>query len=146
MRDSIRKVGKSKKVLAVLLSVLMVLSVFQVQRAEAVSHKNIIIAQMKGNTVSYYKLIGSSELIPDSPIGNLIGYGKKKKIKIASNAEYYCLSPYGKKVKVSKKKFKKNLNGSSKNNWKGTIYYTGMACRVTIKNGKCVKFVQLYQA
>ncbi|BBF41341.1 hypothetical protein lbkm_0015 [Lachnospiraceae bacterium KM106-2] len=111
--------------------------------------KNVVIAKINGNTMEYHKSISATRLIKNADWENIVGYGKKYKIKLASNAKFYVLDSYTFKTKkVSKKRFMQNVKafGYQKSKDKGVTYYWGMACKLTIKNGKCIKIVQRYQA
>lgn len=146
MKQKLKKI--SMLVVCTLLIFVTTQCIFTEQAFAKSTSKHIIIAKLKDNTMEYHKSTISSSLIHDAGWENIIGYGKKKKIKIDKKATYY-LFDYSKMKpkKVSRKKFLKTLKiyeyGKSKE--QGVTYYSGMACKITIKNGKCVKIVQEYQ-
>lgn len=115
-------------------------------QAAGTTTKNVIIAKISNDTLKYHKA-GDSVNLFDSDWENIVGYGSQKQIKIAKNAKYYLLdgNDLTKLRKVSKKKFVNNLFEYHKSKENGFTYYTGMACKLTIKNGKCVKLEQIYQ-
>lgn len=140
------KIMKKCAVLLVAFS-LVVGSLFVSTRAEAKSTKKIIIAQISGNTLKYHKSGDSSKIVGSTDWQNTIGYGKQNTIKISQKAKYYLLDTQSMQTyKVSKKKFIKNLFGYSSARENGVTYYIGMACKMTINNGKCVKLVQEFQS
>jgi len=50
--------------------------------------------------------------------------------------------------KTSRKTFKREIKTTyktAKNHENGVVFYSGMAVKLTIKNGKCTKVVQQYQ-
>jgi hypothetical protein len=112
------------------------------------SSKNIIIAKVQGNTLYYHKAVSTSKILKNADWQNTVGTGKKQKITLSKSAKFYLISDYStlKVKKVSKTTFKKNLFSYQKEKEQGVTYYSGMACKMTIKNGKCVKLVQKYQS
>lgn len=117
----------------------------------ATSTKKIVIWSLKGTDLKYYKASWSDEIGLDWST-QIVGSGKQKKIKLAKNATFYLISfddkGNTKNKKVSKKTFCKKLNKYYKAEKckEGKIsYVTGMACKITIKKGKVVKVVQIYQ-
>lgn len=109
--------------------------------------KNIVIAKITGNTLSYHKAANVTKIMKNPDWENIVGYGKKKKIKLSKNTKFYLLNVSTmKNYKVSKKKFIKKLFDYSKNKEQGVTWYWGTYCKMTIKKGKCVKLVQGYQA
>ena len=116
--------------------------------ASAASQKHVIIWSIKGNKLKYHKAYWASEYLNAQDWENIIGGGKRKAIKISPKATYYLLKApaYDKLHKVSKEKFIKNLFDTSKYKENGKTWYWGMACKLTIKNGKVVKFVQEFQS
>lgn len=144
----------TKKRLAVIITVLMMVcigaSVGLFAEASAISQKHVIIWSLKGNKLQYYKAYSASEYLKQGDWDNTIGAGKRKSIKVSSKAKYYLLKPTAsnpnKICKVSKKKFIKNLYETSKHKENGKTWYWGTACKLTIKKGKVVKFVQEFQS
>ena len=119
------------------------------KNVSAASTKHIIIWKMTGNNLQYYKSYGVREYLGSENWENIIGGGKKKRIKISPDAKYYLLDYQKypmKNYRVSKSKFKQELYDSKCLEENGKKYYWGTACKITIKNGKVVKFVQEYQA
>ena len=116
----------------------------------ATSEKTVIVWSMKGNTLKYYKALWSDEAGLSYSTA-IVGTGKRKTIKVAKNAKFYLLKIDYDEVqpkKVSKKKFMKYLkkNGKpAKEEEEGISYVNGMACSITIKNGKVIKMEQVYQ-
>lgn len=142
-----------KKTVAAFLTVVMILAgtvaVSSVTSDAKTTTKNIVIASLSSNSLSYHKSCMNTQLNGDADWQweNLVGYGKKQRVAVAKNCKYYSISlttmkPY----KTSKAKFKKNLKDYSKNKENGVVWYWGTAAKITIKNGKCVKIVQTYQA
>lgn len=111
--------------------------------------KSVIAASFKNNTFSYYKSANSTRLIPNVKWENIVGTGKKKTLKVAANAEYRLLDTYtvSKTYKVTKKKFMKTVKAKfgGKATENKVSYYSGMACKITVKQGKITKIVQIYQ-
>ncbi len=136
-----------KRVISIFL--IAVALVFCVNTESLAKTKLIVVAKMKGNTLTYHKAAFSYEVIPDADFENIIGYGKKKSISIAKNAKFYILKNAGvpEKVKrVSKTVFKNKLYSFASYTDNGVKWYWGTACRMTVKNGKVTKLVQVYQA
>lgn len=114
--------------------------------------KDIIICKITNKSITYRKSIFASKYFKKS-VGweNIIGYGKAKKIKISKNAKYYMIN-YNKNalkaVKATKKKFMKQIIQFDSKRYKehGQVYFTGIACKITIKKGKIVKIKQVFQA
>lgn len=140
-----------KKRVELLVALLILAAIFPLAVTNEISaktcYKPIIVAKLKGNTLSYHKAVTNIDIMEDPQWENIVGYGKKKKIAVSKNAKFYLLNAATmKNYKVSKKKFLKNLTKYSKNKEQGVTYYSGTYCKMTIKNGKCVKLVQKYQA
>lgn len=135
--------------IAALLLTCVGVGIGQSAEVSAASEKRVIIWSLKGNTLQYYKACSASEYLKQGDWENTIGAGKRKSIKVSSNAKYYVLKVTAsgdKLVKVSKKKFIKNLYDTSKHRENGKTWYWGTACKLTIKNGKVVKFAQEFQS
>ncbi|MBO5487270.1 MAG: hypothetical protein J5988_10165 [Eubacterium sp.] len=140
-----------KKRAGLLVALLLLAAIFPLavtNKASAkTTYKPIIVAKLKGNTLSYHKAVNNTYIMENPQWENIVGYGKKKKIKVSKNAKFYLLNASTmKNYKVSKKKFLKNLAQYGKSKDQGVTYYSGTFCKMTIKNGKCVKLVQKYQA
>ena len=106
----------------------------------------------RGNTLKYRKCVNNTRLKgkEDWQWENLVGYGKLKKVTLAKNCRFYFLSMYDLKTlkKTSRKTFKREIKTTyktAKNHENGVVFYSGMAVKLTIKNGKCTKVVQQYQ-
>lgn len=128
---------------------LVIGSLFVSTQAEAKSTKGIIVATISGNTLKYHKSGYVSQILGSTDWENTIGYGKQRTIKISPKAKYYLLDMSSMQTyKVSKKRFVKELRsyGYNKHKENGITYYWGMACKMTIINGKCIKLAQEYQA
>lgn len=139
------KIMKKYAVLLVAFS-LVIGSLSVSTQAEAKFIREIIVAKISGNTLKYHQAIDSSEIFVSADWQNTVGYGKKMTIKISPKAKYYLLDIQSMQTyKVSKKKFIKSLYDYSIERERGVTYYIGMACKMTIKNGKCVKLVQEFQ-
>lgn len=145
-----KKVMKKRiTVIAVMLFALCVVQLAPVRSVTAKENetKQVIVDCIKGNTMKYYKAAYATDVIPDCQWENIIGIGKKKSIKVSKDAKYYLFNFYTmKNEKASKKKFIKSLPKCGKSKDNGVTFYTGMACRLTIKKGVCVKVVQVYQS
>lgn len=143
-----------KKRLVTLVTVLLIVcvgtAVCQQKEASAALQKHVIIWSLKGNKLQYYKAYSSFEYLNQDDWGNTIGGGRRKSIKVSQKAKYYLLKPTVSDPnnirRVSKEKFIKNLYKSSKEKENGKIWYWGTACKLTIKKGKVVKFVQEFQS
>lgn len=114
------------------------------------NQKEIIIAKIKGNTMYYHKAVEYYDIIRNAKFGCTVGYGKKKSIKISKNIKYYLLAgySYNKLRKVSLSKFKKEVlyHRYEKEKEGNVVYYSGMYCCMTMKDGKCIKLVQRFQS
>ena len=111
--------------------------------------KHIIVAKLNGTTLKYHKSTMNTNLKGNSDWQweNVVGYGKKKSIKVAKNCKYYILGNDIRTVKkTTKKKFRKRLYDYKRYKENGVIWYWGTAAKITIKNGKVIKIVQEYQA
>lgn len=132
-----------------LLIVCILAGMVQPMETSAASQKHVVIWSIKGNKLKYHKACSAAEYLGPIEWDNVIGSGKRKNIKISPKATYHLLDLISfKSRKVSKEKFIKKSVLYSANKWKenGKTYYTGMACKLTIKNGKVVKFVQEFQS
>lgn len=123
----------------------------QPSNAKAAS-RTAVVSSIKGNTLKYRKCVNNTRLKgkEDWQWENLVGYGKLKKVKLAGNCRFYFLSLYDLKTlkKTSRKTFVKKIKTTyktAKNHENGVVFYSGMAVKLTIKNGKCTKVVQQYQ-
>lgn len=123
----------------------------QPSNAKAAS-RTAVISSIKGNTLKYRKCVNNTRLKgkEDWQWENLVGYGKLKKVTLAKNCRFYFLSMYDLKTlkKTSRKTFKREIKTTyktAKNHENGVVFYSGMAVKLTIKNGKCTKVVQQYQ-
>lgn len=108
--------------------------------------KEITVAKIKGDTLSYHKAVNNITIMKDPQWENIVGYGKKKTIKMAKDTKFYLFNPDTMKpYKASKKKFIKKMTKCRKSTENGVTFYSGTYCKMTVKNGKCVKLVQGYQ-
>ena len=111
--------------------------------------KHITVAKLNGTTLKYHKSTMNTNLKGNSDWEweNIVGYGKKKSIKVAKNCKYYILGNDIHTVKkTTKKKFQKRLYSYKRYKENGVIWYWGTAAKITIKNGKVIKMVQEYQS
>lgn len=141
--------SKTKKI-----AVIMVMAILLPQtsiQAKTVTRQAVIM-DFQGNTLKYRKCVNNTTLKGNEEWQweNLVGYGKLKQVKMASNCRFYLLKGVTKVYRVSKVKFKKKILGrgyiSQKSKENGVVFYDGMAVKLIIKNGKCVKVIQQYQA
>jgi len=119
--------------------------------AKKTETKEVIIKSVGKSQITYYMADSSQNVIPNCDWENIVGYGKKKSVKLSKNAKFYYHHEFDdngnlKLQKVSKKKFIKELRESEKWNENGATYYSGQACELTIKNGVCIKLETCYQA
>lgn len=112
--------------------------------------KQVVIWKMNNKKMKYRKSIMVSKYLgKNAGWENIIGYGRLKKSRISSKAKFYLLDLYSSKLKlVSRSAFKKMANnyGAKRYKERGKVYYWGMACKITIKNGKIIKIKQVYQS
>lgn len=142
-----KKVRKLLIAVVVMLCLVMAAQAGGAETSSAKTVKKITVAKIKGTTLSYHKAVNNITIMKDPQWENIVGYGKKKTIKMAKKTKFYLLNvetmkPY----KVTKKKFLKKIAQYSKSTENGVTYYGGTYCKMTVKNGKCVKLVQGYQA
>lgn len=142
-----RKMKKSLIAVVVMLCLVIAAQAGGVETSSAKTVKKITVAKIKGNTLSYHKAVNNITIMEDPQWENIVGYGKKKTIKMTKDTKFYLLNiqtmkPY----KVTKKKFIKNMDKYGKSTENGVTYYWGTYCKMTVKNGKCVKLVQQYQS
>ena len=142
-----KKVRKLLIAVVVMLCLVMAAQAGGAETSSAKTVKKITVAKIKGTTLSYHKAVNNITIMKDPQWENIVGYGKKKTIKMTKDTKFYLLNfatmkPY----KVTKKKFIKNMSDYGKNTENGVTYYSGTYCKMTVKNGKCVKLVQGYQA
>lgn len=140
-----------KRLLAMaLLTAILITSVFaQPAQSSAATTKHVILWKLDDDTLQYYKAYVAADYLGPVEWENIIGGGKKKTIKVSRQAKYYLLDisaspmePY----KVTKKKFSKAIKYTATHKENGKKWYWGTACKITIRNGKVVQFVQEYQA
>ncbi len=146
-----KKMGKRWLILCFILSILCVGENYKAQYMQAKkSQKHIIIAKIENNVLYYHKSVSAHDIFKDPDWENIIGYGPQKKIQLASDCRYYLIKDdtvYPNKMKrVTKKKFKTSLYQYERYNEEGIIYYWGLACKMEIKNGKCIKLEQQFQS
>lgn len=136
-------------VIVALLLLCIGMDVGQRQEVSAASQKHVIIWSLKGKKLRYYKAYSSFEYLNQDNWGNIIGGGKRKSIKVSPKAKYYLLKPTlsdpNNLCRVSKKEFVNNLYETSVEKENGKVWYWGMACKLTVKKGQVIKFVQEFQ-
>lgn len=142
-----KKMRKSLIAVVVMLCLVIAAQAGGAETSSAKTVKKITVAKIKGNTLSYHKAVNNITIMEDPQWENIVGYGKKKTIKMTKDTKFYLLNietmkPY----KVTKKKFIKNMYKYEKSTENGVTYYWGTYCKMTVKNGKCVKLVQQYQS
>ena len=142
------------KIIKVLVGVLVIALSVAAFTAPAVQAKtkDAVIWKMTSKNVTYRKSISSSQLLgKKAGWENIVGHGKKMTTKISKKAKFYILKN-GASItavkKVSKKAFMKQVKkiGAEKDTQFGKTFYYGVACRITIKNGKIVKIKQVFQS
>lgn len=142
-----KKMRKSLIAVVVMLCLVIAAQAGGAETSSAKTVKKITVAKIKGNTLSYHKAVNNITIMEDPQWENIVGYGKKKTIKMTKDTKFYLLNietmkPY----KVTKKKFIKNMYKYEKSTENGVTYYWGTYCKMTVKNGKCVKLVQGFQS
>lgn len=142
-----KKMRKSLIAVVVMLCLVIAAQAGGAETSSAKTVKKITVAKIKGTTLSYHKAVNNITIMEDSQWENIVGYGKKKTIKMTKDTKFYLLNietmkPY----KVTKKKFIKNMYKYEKSTENGVTYYWGTYCKMTVKNGKCVKLVQGFQS
>lgn len=142
-----KKMRKSLIAVVVMLCLVIAAQAGGAKTSSAKTVKKITVAKIKGTTLSYHKAVNNITIMEDPQWENIVGYGKKKTIKMTKDTKFYLLNietmkPY----KVTKKKFIKNMYKYEKSTENGVTYYWGTYCKMTVKNGKCVKLVQQYQS
>lgn len=142
-----KKMRKSLIAVVVMLCLVIAAQAGGAETSSAKTVKKITVAKIKGNTLSYHKAVNNITIMEDPQWENIVGYGKKKTIKMTKDTKFYLLNiqtmkPY----KVTKKKFIKNMDKYEKSTENGVTYYWGTYCKMTVKNGKCVKLVQGFQS
>ena len=142
-----KKVRKLLIAVVVMLCLVMAAQAGGAETSSAKTVKKITVAKIKGTTLSYHKAVNNITIMKDPQWENIVGYGKKKTIKMTKDTKFYLLNiqtmkPY----KVTKKKFIKNMYKYEKSTENGVTYYWGTYCKMTVKNGKCVKLVQGFQS
>ena len=142
-----KKMRKSLIAVVVMLCLVIAAQAGGAETSSAKTVKKITVAKIKGTTLSYHKAVNNITIMEDSQRENIVGYGKKKTIKMTKDTKFYLLNietmkPY----KVTKKKFIKNMDKYEKSTENGVTYYWGTYCKMTVKNGKCVKLVQGFQS
>lgn len=142
-----KKMRKLLIAVVVMLCLVMAAQAGGAETSSAKTVKKITVAKIKGNTLSYHKAVNNITIMEQPDWENIVGYGKKKTIKLTKKTKFYLLNVANMKpYKVSKKKFVKNMYEYSKCTDKGVTYYWGTYCKMTVKNGKCVKLVQGFQS
>ncbi|MCI5731049.1 MAG: hypothetical protein MR304_05865 [Eubacterium sp.] len=142
-----KKMRKSLIAVVVMLCLVIAAQAGGAETSSAKTVKKITVAKIKGTTLSYHKAVNNITIMEDPQWENIVGYGKKKTIKMTKDTKFYLLNietmkPY----KVTKKKFIKNMYKYEKSTENGVTYYWGTYCKMTVKNGKCVKLVQGFQS
>ena len=142
-----KKMRKSLIAVVVMLCLVIAAQAGGAETSSAKTVKKITVAKIKGTTLSYHKAVNNITIMEDPQWENIVGYGKKKTIKMTKDTKFYLLNietmkPY----KVTNKKFIKNMYKYEKSTENGVTYYWGTYCKMTVKNGKCVKLVQGFQS
>lgn len=125
------------------------------------SNKTVIIASINKEKIKYVKsdFNYNYKKNVDWQFESIIGYGKKRNIKLSKKCAFYKIdytSENTEYIKTSRKDFQQLLksykfkkvyfNGfTKKSKFIEIPYYYGLACRLVIKNKKVVKVYQLQQ-
>lgn len=125
------------------------------------ANRNVMIASFKKNKVKYVNsdFNYNYKKNVDWNFKSIIGYGKKRKLKLSRKCVFYKIdytTADADYIKTSRKDFQKLLksytfkkvyfNGFTKDGYFIEVpYYYGLACRLVIKNQKIIKVYQLKQ-
>lgn len=126
-------------------SVLALMAAFVIAptcQAEKKETREVVISQIKGNVVYYYKATKASNYIANAKKGNKVGSGKRKQIKVTGKTKYYFRNAKKKKVRASKNSFARGIGGCQRHISGSRIYYTGNYCKMKLVGGKCTKITQ----
>ena len=90
---TMKKMKRSWIAVVVMLCLVIAAQTGGTEPSSAKTVKEITVAKIKGDTLSYHKAVNNMTIMKDPQWENIVGYGKKKTIKMAKDTKFYLFNP-----------------------------------------------------